>query len=236
MDRLFQRGNKVSFKTLTDFSQLSNPARRHLKNVYGTLSITLLSALLGAVLYFISSIAGQFVGVIGSFGSLVWLMVTPYDEKNQLKRLGIMCSFGLFTGMTLGPALDFAIAVDPSIVPTAFLATSVIFTSFTLVALWTERRSMLYLGGSLLAGLNLLLIAGFINIFLGSYLVLQFQLYFGLLLFCVFVMYDTQLIVDKFERGDRDYIWHSVELFIDFIAIFRRLLIILASKDKKQKK
>lgn len=60
-----------------------------------------------------------------------------------------------------------------SIVPTAFLATSVIFASFTLVALWTERRSLLYLGGSLLAGLNLLLIAAFINIFLGSYLVLQ---------------------------------------------------------------
>ena len=62
----------------------------------------------------------------------------------------------------------------------------------------------------------------------------------------MFVIYDTQLIVYKFEHGDRDYIWyvvlsnknmhymythrHSVELFIDFIAIFRRLLIILASK------
>lgn len=68
------------------------------------------------------------MGVIGSFGSLLWLMFTPYNEKNQLKRLGIklyyqllfinilagiMCSFGLFSGMTLGPALDFAIAVDP---------------------------------------------------------------------------------------------------------------------------
>ena len=75
-----------------------------------------------------NSVKGQFVGVIGSFGSLIWLMFTPYNEKDQLKRLGdycnyyciaimmcvgIMCSFGLFTGMTLGPALDFAIAVDP---------------------------------------------------------------------------------------------------------------------------
>ncbi|XP_065884664.1 bax inhibitor 1-like [Dysidea avara] len=236
MDNLFGGRNRFSMKALTNFSQLSDQARRHLKNVYGTLSLSLLSALAGAVLYFISSIAGQFLGVIGSFASLIWLMATPYNEKNQPKRLGIMCTFGLFSGMTLGPALDFAIAVDPSIVPTAFLSTAVIFTSFTLVALWTQRRSLLYLGGSLLAGLNLLLLAGFINLFLGSYFILQFQLYFGLMVFCVFVMYDTQLIVEKFEHGDKDYIWHSVELFIDFIAIFRRLLIILASKEKKSKK
>ena len=30
------------------------------------------------------------------------------------------------------------------------------------------------------------------------------------MVFCVFVMYDTQLIVDKFERGDHDYIWYVV--------------------------
>lgn len=72
-----------------------------------------------------------------------------------------------------------------SIVPTAFLATSVIFTSFTLVALWTEKRAMLYLGGSLLAGLNLLLIAGFINIFLGSYIVLQVDVLYNNIMYCI---------------------------------------------------
>ncbi len=59
---------------------------------------------------------------------------------------------------------------------------------------------------------------------------LQIELYGGLLLFCGFVLFDTQLIVEKCERGDTDYIWHSLDLFLDFINIFRRLLIILASK------
>ena len=59
---------------------------------------------------------------------------------------------------------------------------------------------------------------------------LQFELYFGLVIFCGFILFDTQLIVEKFEHGDTDYLWHSIDLFLDFVNIFRRLLIILASK------
>lgn len=52
-------------------------------------------------------------------------------------------------------------------------------------------------------------------------------------MFCGFVLFDTQLIIERFNNGDNDYIWHSVDLFIDFIAIFKRLLIILASKVER---
>ena len=79
--------------------------------------------------------------------------------------------------------------------PTAFLATSVIFTSFTLVALWTEKRAMLYLGGSLLAGLNLLLIAGFINIFLGSYLVLQVNVCMYNIMHCIITVPSVPVVL-----------------------------------------
>lgn len=58
----------------------------------------------------------------------------------------------------------------------------------------------------------------------------QFELYFGLVLFCGFILFDTQLIVEKFNSGNTDYIWHSIDLFLDFINIFRRLLVILTSK------
>lgn len=58
----------------------------------------------------------------------------------------------------------------------------------------------------------------------------QFELYFGLVVFCGFILFDTQLIVEKFNCGDSDYVWHSIDLFLDFVNIFRRLLIILANK------
>jgi hypothetical protein len=59
---------------------------------------------------------------------------------------------------------------------------------------------------------------------------LQASLYLGLALMCGFVLYDTQLIIEKRRAGDRDFILHSVDLFVDLLGIFRRLVIILAQK------
>lgn len=47
---------------------------------------------------------------------------------------------------------------------------------------------------------------------------------------CALVLYDTQLICEKRRRGDTDYIWHTIELFIDFINLFRYILAILSEK------
>jgi len=62
------------------------------------------------------------------------------------------------------------------------------------------------------------------------------NLYLGFFVFCAFVLYDTQLIVEKRRLGDDDYIWHSVDLFLDFINIFRKLMIILSKKENEKKK
>lgn len=42
-----------------------------------------------------------------------------------------------------------------------------------------------------------------------------------------YVIYDTQMIVEKASLGNRDFVWHAVMLFIDFIGILIRVCIIL---------
>ena len=74
------------------------------------------------------------------------------------------------------------------------------------------------------------------DIFFQSAMLFQVHLYGGLLLFCGFILYDTQLIIEKKRNGDNDFIWHSVDLFLDFVNIFRRILIILSNKEEKKRK
>lgn len=49
---------------------------------------------------------------------------------------------------------------------------------------------------------------------------------------CGFVLFDTQLIIEKRRMGNKDFVQHALELFIDFIGMLRRLLIILTQKVK----
>lgn len=237
MDGLF--GNRpISLTALKDFSKLDQPTRRHLKNVYACLTASMLTAAFGSGVHlFTEVLKGGFLSAIASIGFLIALSLTPYDGKNQTKRFGILMGFSFCTGLGLGPLMDVVIQIDPSIIPTAFFATTLIFVCFTLSALWAEQRTYLYLGGTLLSGLSMLCFLSLVNLFLGAQIIFQVQLYGGLLLFCGFVLYDTQLIVYKHKRGDKDFVWHSVDLFLDFIQIFRRLMIILAqNKDSKKRK
>lgn len=32
-------------------------------------------------------------------------------------------------------------------------------------------------------------------------------MYLGLVIMCGFVLFDTQLIIEKVEHGDKDYVW-----------------------------
>lgn len=47
---------------------------------------------------------------------------------------------------------------------------------------------------------------------------------------CGFVLFDTQLIIEKRRMGSKDFVQHALELFIDFIGMFRRLVVILTQK------
>lgn len=64
----------------------------------------------------------------------------------------------------------------------------------------------------------------------------QAHLYLGLMLMCGFVLFDTQLIIEKRRMGSKDFVQHALELFIDFIGMFRRLVIILTQKVTKDGK
>ncbi|XP_052466480.1 probable Bax inhibitor 1 [Carassius gibelio] len=90
------------------------------------------------------------LSMLGSLALMGWLAMTPHSPHTERKRLAILAGFAFFTGLGLGPLMDYIISVNPSIILTAFLGTSVIFSCFTLSALCAQRRS--YLGGERRSG------------------------------------------------------------------------------------
>ncbi|XP_066564266.1 probable Bax inhibitor 1 [Amia ocellicauda] len=227
----------INFDALLKFSQISRSTQQHLKNVYSSLAVCMFVAGAGAYVHVVTRIfQGGVLSLLASLGMMAWLAMTPHNPETEKKRLGILAGFAFFTGVGLGPTMDFVIAINPSIIVTAFLATSVVFMCFTLSALYAQRRSYLFLGGTLMSGLSILLMLSVFNMFFGSVMLFKAHMYLGLALMCGFVLFDTQLIIEKAEMGDKDYIWHCVDLFLDFVTIFRKLMIILAMNEKDKKK
>ena len=58
----------------------------------------------------------------------------------------------------------------------------------------------------------------------------------SLFITCLWIIFDTQVIVEQSENGDRDVPNHAMELFIDLFELFIKLLRLLESLENKKKK
>ncbi|XP_023023598.1 bax Inhibitor-1 isoform X2 [Leptinotarsa decemlineata] len=219
-------------------AKLEQPVRAHLKNVYACLAMSTMAAAVGASVHLFTNILqAGFISAIGALVCFYLLMSTPDDNgKAMTKRVGYLLGFSGLTGVGMGPLLEHVILVNPTIIVTAFFATSAVFVCFSICAMLSERGKWLYLGGTLMSMLTALMVLSFANLFFGAVWIYQTQLYLGLLAMCGFVLFDTQMIIEKRRAGSRDFVAHSLDLFVDFIGIFRRLLIILTQKEQDSRK
>ncbi|CAH1186847.1 unnamed protein product [Phyllotreta striolata] len=219
-------------------NKLEEPVRQHLKNVYACLAMSTMAAALGSAVHLFTNIIQA--GFLSAIGALVFFFLlmssTDDDGKSLTTRVGYLLGFTFLTGVGLGPLLEHVIVVEPSIIVTAFVATSAVFMCFSICAMLSERGKWLYMGGTLMSLLSTLMVLSFVNIFFGAAWIHQVQLYVGLLAMCGFVLYDTQIIIEKRRMGDKDFVAHSLDLFVDFVGIFRRLLILLTQKEQESRK
>lgn len=224
---------KINFDALLKFSHITPSTQQHLKKVYASFALCMFVAAAGAYVHVVTRfIQAGLLSALGALALMICLMATPHSHETEQKRLGLLAGFAFLTGVGLGPALELCIAINPSILPTAFMGTAMIFTCFSLSALYARRRSYLFLGGILMSAMSLMFVSSLGNLFFGSIWLFQANLYMGLLVMCGFVLFDTQLIIEKAEHGDKDYIWHCIDLFLDFVTLFRKLMLILAFNEK----
>ncbi|CDW55301.1 Bax inhibitor 1 [Trichuris trichiura] len=208
------------------------PVQTHLRRVYGSLSACMVAAAVGAYVHVaVGSWKGTFWSLLLSVVFLLLINGTQHTRETEKLRFCYLMGFAGLSGLSTGPLLDYIISINPAIIISAFLATATVFVSFTLAALYAPDRKFLYLIGTLLGLLSTMCWLSLFNFFFGFNFLFQVNLYTGLAVMCGFLLYDTQLIMEKRRMGNSDYIRHCVDLFVDFIGIFRRIMIVLAQKE-----
>ena len=115
----------------------------------------------------------------------------------------------------------------PEIVMTAAALTAAVSVALTVYA-WTTKTDFTFLGGFLFVFTFVMLMWGLLMLIFGFFL---YTLYCvcGVILFSVYLIFDTQLIMGRFgmEYSIDDYILAALNIYIDIIQLFLYILSIL---------
>lgn len=211
--------SNMSLNTATQSSAIE--INKVLKNTYMLLSMTLVFSTVTAVISMAMGLSHMMAlgMMLGAFG--VMFIVNKKAEQSS----GIYWIFA-FTGLmgaSLGPMLNYYAAIDPSLIMQALGGTALIFFALSGYAL-TSKKDFSFMGGFLMVGLIVVIVAGIANIFLqipalslaGSAAIIMIMS--GLILF------DTSRIING---GERNYIRATLSLYLNVYNIFTSLLHLL---------
>lgn len=197
-----------------------------IRNTYTLLSMTLLFSALMAGLSMALNVPPM-ANLIAFGGSIVLLwFVLPRTANSSA---GIFVVFGItgLLGFGLGPVLNMYMTLSNGgqIIATSLGGTGVIFLGLSAYAL-TTRKDFSFLGGFLVVGFLVVLLAALANIFLAIPALSLAISAAVIFIMSGFILFDTSRIVNG---GETNYILATVGLYLSIYNIFISLLQILGA-------
>lgn len=195
-----------------------------LRNTYLLLSMTLIFSALTAGLSMMTNV-GFAVSMGCSFGAmaLIWLVLPRVAQSSA----GIAVVFAItgLLGFGLGPMLNAYLQLGngAEIIATALGGTGVIFLALSGYVL-TTRRDFSFMGGFLIVGLVIAVVAMLANIFLAIPALSLAISAAIILIMSGLILFDTSRII---HGGETNYIMATVSLYLSIYNIFVHLLAIL---------
>ena len=121
---------------------------------------------------------------------------------------------------------------DPQTVLIAAILTTAIVVSLTIYACFT-KTDFTMMGGMLFMGLVVLMVASLLGFFIRNRVFEIIISSFSVLLFGLYLIYDTQLILGNgaLKLTEEDYIYAAMSLYIDIIQIFLSILRLLGRSN-----
>ena len=202
-----------------------------LKNTYLLLSATLaVSAIMAMVSMALAVPVWTYIASL--LVSMVLGMFVLPRTAHSTSGIGVIFLITALMGFGLGAILQIYASVPkgPQIIATAFGGTAAIFMGLSGYAL-VSRRNFSFMGGFLMAGLMVIIIAFLANLFF-SLPALSLAISAGMiLLMSGFILFDTSRII---HGGETNYIMATYGLYLSIFNLFihlLHLLMVFAGRD-----
>jgi modulator of FtsH protease len=195
-----------------------------LKNTYMLLGMTLLFSAMTAGISMALGL-GQGMALILSLVGFGLLFVV-HKMADSSKGLIAIFAFTGVMGASIGPMLNhyLAMAGGPALVMQALGGTAVVFFGLSAYAL-TTRKDFSYMGGFLMVGLLVAVVAMIANIFLAIPALSLTISAAVVMIMSGLILYDTSRIING---GETNYIRATVSLYLDIYNLFIHLLSLLS--------
>jgi len=213
-----------NYSTVARGSSSALATNKVLRNTYMLLSLTLLfSGLTAAISMFMNMPPMTYlVCVIG--GMVIAMFVLP-RFANSTAGIGIVFLITGMLGFGLGPMLSMYASLPNggNIITLSLGGTGIIFLGLSAYALAT-RKDFSFLGGFLMVGFLLVLLAAVANIFLAIPAMSLMISAVVIMIMSGFILYDTSRII---HGGENNYVLATIGLYMTIFNIFISLLQIL---------
>ncbi len=195
-----------------------------LRNTYLLLAMTLLFSAVTAGLSMMLQVS-HVVSLVCSFGALglIWLVLPRTAESAA--GIGVVFAITGLLGFGLGPVLNAYLSLSngSELVATSLGGTGIIFLALSGYVL-TTRRDFSFMGGFLIVGLIIAILAAVANIFLAIPALSLAVSAAIILVMSGFILFDTSRII---HGGETNYVMATVGLYLSLYNIFVSLLHIL---------
>lgn len=195
-----------------------------LKKVYGLLTLSLMSAVVGAW------VGGQYISPAAMFPLFIVEIALIFFAMAVRRKPGLnlvaLFAFTSVSGLTLGPVM---LVYSMPAIQEALVLTVLIFAALTFYV-FTSKRDFSFLGGFLIVGLVVVIVGSLLNVFLFQSAAGEFIISAGgVLLFSGFILYDTSNILRNYDV--EDYTSATLALYLDILNLFLFLLRLLSGRN-----
>ncbi|MFC4159267.1 Bax inhibitor-1/YccA family protein [Chitinimonas lacunae] len=199
-----------------------------LRNTYLMLALTMIPTALGAwagtaMQFAMRGWTGLIVFLVVSFGMFYAISKTKHSPLGVVLLLAYTGFMGLWLSQILQVALKFSNGAQ--LIGLAAAGTGTIF--FTLATLATViKKDLSFMSKFLFVGVILLMLTAVANIFLQLPALSLAISAIAVLIFSAYILYDVSQIVNG---GETNYVWATLQLYLDIYNVFTSLLHLLMS-------